>query len=79
MGFKPKSKMKMHHYIKPASFIYPDETVRKELYLIDACITFYRLSVVALNSSLCYSEDAFQEKWLPFASTSLVTTLLQFL
>ncbi|XP_011408577.1 PREDICTED: X-ray repair cross-complementing protein 5-like [Amphimedon queenslandica] len=26
MGFRPKSKMKMHHYIKPANFIYPDET-----------------------------------------------------
>ena len=27
MGFKPKSRVKQHCYIKPANFIYPDETV----------------------------------------------------
>ena len=27
MGFKPKSKLKIHHYVKPSNFIYPDETV----------------------------------------------------
>lgn len=27
MGFKPRSKLKIHHYVKPSNFIYPDETV----------------------------------------------------
>ena len=27
VGFKPLSRFKIHHYVKPASFIYPDESV----------------------------------------------------
>ena len=27
MGFKPRSRLKKHSYIKPSSFIYPDESV----------------------------------------------------
>ena len=27
LGFKPKSRLKEHHYVKPANFIYPDESV----------------------------------------------------
>ena len=27
LGFKPKKRLKLQHYIKPANFIYPDETV----------------------------------------------------
>ena len=27
LGFKPKDRLKPHYYVKPANFIYPDETV----------------------------------------------------
>ena len=27
LGFKPKTKLKLHQYVKPANFIYPDESV----------------------------------------------------
>lgn len=27
IGFKPKSKLKLQHYVKPANFIFPDDTV----------------------------------------------------
>jgi ATP-dependent DNA helicase 2 subunit 1 len=43
MGFKPKSRVKQHCYIKPANFIYPDENVVKgssKLFkvLLDQCL-----------------------------------------
>ena len=27
IGFKPRSRLKRHYYVKPANFLYPDETV----------------------------------------------------
>ena len=27
IGFKPKSKLKLQHYVKPSNFIFPDDTV----------------------------------------------------
>ena len=27
LGFKPKERLKPHYYVKPANFIYPDESV----------------------------------------------------
>ena len=30
MGFKPRSKLKRHFYVKPSNFIHPDESVRDQ-------------------------------------------------
>jgi ATP-dependent DNA helicase 2 subunit 1 len=34
MGFKPRSRVKKHCYIKPSNFIYPDESVRVLMYIV---------------------------------------------
>lgn len=83
MGFKPKSKLKIHHYVKPSNFIYPDETVSggsgkgsNGLFLL---LLFYRQLLGVPSYSLHFFKDASQEKWLPSASIFLVTTLCRFL
>ena len=39
MGFKPMSKLKEYHYIKPASFFYPEDTV-------SVCVPLYIYNII---------------------------------
>ena len=40
IGFKPRSRLKRHYYVKPANFLYPDETV-SWFSVACTCLTYY--------------------------------------
>lgn len=52
MGFKPSSLLKKYYHVKPAQFIYPDETVTflriKFLHLIQGPLMLIVLKVIFL-------------------------------
>ena len=43
MGFKPRSRVKKHCYIKPSNFIFPDESVRVLMYIVFLIMWILRL------------------------------------
>ena len=56
MGFKPKAKIKWHHYVKPANFIYPDESVSNHgdisIQINHTCILLCDLQIVTGSTKL---------------------------